>query len=163
MNHFVYCDPKLCIGCGMCERRCIMAHEHISIKEVKLDDSLQRQRCKVHKTLANVAVHCRHCENAPCKAACPVGAIVHRDDNMIYVKEKECIGCKACILACPFGAIYLGDMADGRKVATKCDLCRDVADTPQCVAGCPKKALTLYTEDAIKALILSKNIAERGN
>ncbi|WP_295789541.1 4Fe-4S dicluster domain-containing protein [uncultured Veillonella sp.] len=158
MNQFVFCDVDLCIGCGMCERQCIMAHHGLKMTEVKLDDPLQRARCKAYRLPdMKIAVHCRHCENAPCMKACPVNAISKRNDNMIFVDEDVCIGCRECVLACPFGAVRMAPLENGRTVATKCDLCIDTeAGTPACITGCPKKALTLVTEDTIKALIQHK-------
>jgi hydrogenase-4 component A len=47
---------------------------------------------------------CRHCEEAPCANVCPVQAIKHQD-NAIMLNESLCIGCKLCVIACPFGAI----------------------------------------------------------
>ncbi|WP_298706133.1 4Fe-4S dicluster domain-containing protein [uncultured Veillonella sp.] len=158
MNQFVFCDVDLCIGCGMCERQCIMAHHGLKMTEVQLDNPLQRARCKSYRLPEmKVAVHCRHCENAPCMKACPVKAISKRNDNMIYVDEDTCIGCRECVLACPFGAVRMAPVEEGRVVATKCDLCIDTeAGTPACVKGCPKKALTLVTSETIKELIRHK-------
>lgn len=158
MNQFIYCDVNVCIGCGMCERQCIMAHYNLPMTEVKLDNPLQRARCKAYRLPdLKAAVHCKHCENAPCLAACPVKAISKRNDNMIFVDETICIGCRECVLACPFGAVRMASLEDGRTVATKCDLCIDTSvGTPACVAGCPKKALTLVTEEMMKASLIHK-------
>jgi electron transport protein HydN len=116
-------------------------------------------------------VNCRHCEDAPCANACPVGAI-RQIDNAIVVdsaallktQTSPCVGCKTCLLACPFGAIELVPMFHGDKplyqlgltyenmrtksldtkelfTANKCDLCRKKEDGPACVRNCPEKAL----------------------
>lgn len=158
MNQFVFCDVSLCIGCGMCERQCIMAHHNIGLMDVKLDNPLQRARCKTYRQPdLKAAVHCRHCENAPCMSACPVNAISKRNDSMIFVDENICIGCRECVLACPFGAVRMAPVEEGRIVATKCDLCIDTeAGSPACVKGCPKKALTLVTEETMKEWLLYK-------
>lgn len=52
-------------------------------------------------------VQCRHCEDAPCAAVCPVKAITFIQ-NSVRLNEGLCIGCKMCALACPFGAILTG-------------------------------------------------------
>ncbi|WP_295266255.1 4Fe-4S binding protein, partial [Veillonella sp.] len=80
-----------------------------------------------------------------------------RDDKLIFIDENSCIGCRECVLACPFGAVRMAPVADGRVVATKCDLCVDTkAGTPACVKGCPKKALTLMNDETLKAWLLYK-------
>ena len=109
MNQFVYCDVNLCIGCGMCERQCIMSHYDLKMTDVKLNDPLQRARCKTYRQPElKAAVHCKQCENPSCMAACPVGAIHKRDDKLIFIDENSCIGCRECVLACPFGAVRSG-------------------------------------------------------
>jgi carbon-monoxide dehydrogenase iron sulfur subunit len=87
-------------------------------------------------------VQCHHCEDAPCLAICPSGAI-HRpvEDGPVLIDPDQCIGCKFCVLACPFGVIELS--RDGRAVV-KCDQCvQRTAEgrQPACVAGCPTGAL----------------------
>ena len=158
MNQFVYCDVNLCIGCGMCGRQCIMSHYDLKMTDVKLNDPLQRARCKTYRQPElKAAVHCKQCENPSCMAACPVGAIHKRDDKLIFIDENSCIGCREYVLACPFGAVRMATVADGRVVATKCDLCVDTkAGTPACVKGCPKKALTLMNDETLKAWLLYK-------
>ena len=110
-----------------------------------------------------VPVQCRHCEDAPCAKACSINAIKN-EDNSIIIDEKLCIGCKACVVVCPFGAIEMGTKCkDGKKVmqkvqkefaeegleekeekvAYKCDLCKE-QDEPACIKACPKNALRLF-------------------
>ena len=142
----------------MCERQCIMSHYDLKMTDVKLNDPLQRARCKTYRQPElKAAVHCKQCENPSCMAACPVGAIHKRDDKLIFIDENSCIGCRECVLACPFGAVRMAPVADGRVMATKCDLCVDTkAGTPACVKGCPKKALTLMNDETLKAWLLYK-------
>jgi len=135
-----------------------MSHYDLKMTDVKLNDPLQRARCKTYRQPElKAAVHCKQCENPSCMAACPVGAIHKRDDKLIFIDENSCIGCRECVLACPFGAVRMAPVADGRVVATKCDLCVDTkAGTPACVKGCPKKALTLMNDETLKAWLLYK-------
>lgn len=151
MNRFVIADAKDCIGCRVCEVACAMTHnrgKHPELPELYLP------RIKVIKT-ANIrtAVTCRHCEDAPCVQVCPSDALIHEKDS-IQLSEDKCIGCKTCILACPFGAINMveenisfADMPQTRTTAHKCDLCVNDAESPACVAACPTKALKLVTQD----------------
>ena len=77
-------------------------------------------------------------------AACPTGEI-YRDgpSGAVLMKGTSCIGCRACVAACPFGMIVLDA---NRGVATKCDLCVDrlrMGQQPACVAGCPTGSLSV--------------------
>ncbi|HOD29101.1 MAG TPA: 4Fe-4S dicluster domain-containing protein [Syntrophales bacterium] len=84
---------------------------------------------------------CQQCEDAPCVAVCPTGAM-HDDSliNRVAWDEVKCIGCRMCTLACPFGAVVFE--TDRRRII-KCDLCDG---KPECVAFCPAKALD-YVEE----------------
>lgn len=89
----------------------------------------------------DIAITCRQCADPPCAAACPTGAIRKRRDGLVEVEEARCIGCGACVEACPFGAITL---ADGKAI--KCDLC---GGDPACVKQCTPRALELVAPEQI--------------
>jgi carbon-monoxide dehydrogenase iron sulfur subunit len=89
---------------------------------------------------------CRHCDPAPCIAAC-IPQAMHRspDDVVTNVGGKHaCIACGMCIMMCPFGMIGRGRAPDGKIMALKCDLCPD-RDVPACAASCPTGAI-VYVE-----------------
>lgn len=95
-----------------------------------------------------VPIHCNHCDNPPCMAACATGAI-HRDGDSgpVLVDAERCIGCKMCVQACPFGVLTM--RANGKGVL-KCDLCAErLAEgmEPACVTACPTNALTFGDEE----------------
>ena len=97
-------------------------------------------RIRVIKTGSfSTAVPCRHCEDAPCANVCPSGAI-SRVNGAVYVEQALCIGCKSCMLACPFGAMQV-TMENERVEAQKCDLCLHREAGPACVEACPTSAL----------------------
>lgn len=100
---------------------------------------------------------CQQCEDAPCEKVCPTGATYRSADGIIHVDPEACIGCKACIQACPYGARYTYDREDVEHVEAlmgklakhtlphidKCDLCTDrraEGKIPACVATCMGKA-----------------------
>jgi carbon-monoxide dehydrogenase iron sulfur subunit len=90
---------------------------------------------------------CRQCEDAPCVAVCPTGAMHRREDGINVCNLQECIGCWMCALACPFGAIGRGD---GKAV--KCDReCVDEEGIPACVRACPTGALVFQTVEEFEA------------
>ena len=84
---------------------------------------------------------CNQCENAPCVAACPTAAMYRRDDGIVDFDKSSCIGCKACIAACPYDAIFI--IPDDHS-AEKCNFCAhrvDIGLEPACVVVCPTEAL----------------------
>ncbi|MFQ5965265.1 MAG: sulfate reduction electron transfer complex DsrMKJOP subunit DsrO [Candidatus Scalinduaceae bacterium] len=84
---------------------------------------------------------CNHCENPPCVSVCPTQAS-HRDEEkgLVDIREKRCIGCKMCIVACPYDARFTHPI---KKVANKCDFCIHRVEkgvVPSCVNTCPSNA-----------------------
>jgi len=76
---------------------------------------------------------------------CPTGA-TYRTETYTAVDQRLCIGCRLCMMVCPFGAIHVSttDLAGREKVAAfKCDLRVDRPGGPACVEACPTKALSL--------------------
>ena len=85
-------------------------------------------------------VTCQHCENAPCVAVCPTGASTKTDDGTIQIDHEQCIGCGACLDACPYGVRYINAETN---VAEKCTMCNsNINDdgVPQCVSQCSGNA-----------------------
>ncbi len=152
MNRFIVAEPSKCIGCRTCEVACVLAHAPRENVDVLADVPFE-PRLVVLKTLnISTPVTCRHCEDAPCANACPSHAIGYRDGT-VQVDQSKCLGCKSCVVACPFGAMQVVTrpavrrfagitVADGvRAEAHKCDLCIDHAGGPACVKVCPTDAL----------------------
>ena len=154
MNPFIVADAESCIGCRSCEVACVVAHH-----EGKFPDKPDyfTPRVKVFKgNQSATAVFCHHCEDAPCASTCPNGAIVELNNSVQVIQEK-CIGCKTCMIACPFGMMTVVTetvqpashrLADAyqRTEAQKCDLCIDQPDGPACIKTCPTQALTLVDQ-----------------
>ncbi|MGQ3904765.1 4Fe-4S dicluster domain-containing protein [Mixta calida] len=144
MTDFILVNPALCIGCRTCEIACVMAHP--------TSDALSPARFAPRLTVTrlsriNAPVMCRQCENAPCVAACPTAALTMGECS-VEANATRCIGCKSCIVACPFGciAIQAGEKEESRPVEiVKCDLCASHQEGPACVAVCPTRALKKVT------------------
>jgi tetrathionate reductase subunit B len=98
---------------------------------------------------------CQHCDNAPCIAACDEGGITKRDDGLVIINPKTCTGCKSCVDACPYGAIYFNA---NLNLAQKCTGCAHLLDrkdgiwtVPRCVDACPSGALMFGEESDLSA------------
>lgn len=140
LNH----DHENCIGCQACEIHC------------KSNKGLERGAfpCKLITTgpvmsgplprIRFVFMPCFHCEDAWCMRACPTGAVRRRDkDGIVYIEDSACIGCKSCVVACPWGAAQWNPQT-GKAV--KCDFCMDRLDAglqPACVSKCVTQCLEL--------------------
>ena len=109
-------------------------------------------RLRVTRTYEiSAPVACHHCEDAPCAKACPTGALFFDPKNhRIGVNEDNCIGCKSCVMACPFGAVRVGSQT--KSFVLKCDLCVDRPGGPACAEACPTKGLTLVDEECLAEL-----------
>lgn len=161
MNRFVAANPSKCIGCRTCEVACALAHANGAGVEGLSSDSFKPRLRMIKTATVSTAVMCHHCEDAPCVNACPSKAIVYRN-NSVQVEQERCLGCKSCVMACPFGAMDVVTVPAvkpfaGTKLtlgvkaqAHKCDLCVDRAAGPACVQTCPTKALTLMDRDAME-------------
>lgn len=103
--------------------------------------------------------HCNHCENAPCKNFCPTGAIEKRQTGAIVINEKTCIGCRACIDACPYD-VPVFNAATNRTY--KCILCYDRVENglqQSCVEACPTNAM--FSGDEAEVIAEAQARADR--
>lgn len=139
MNPFIMAEAAKCIGCRTCEVACVVSHqENQDCAAVSAEHFVSRIRV-IKESRFTTAVACHQCEDAPCANVCPNGAI-RREHGHIYVEQACCIGCKSCMLACPFGAMNVV-VHRARVQALKCDLCWHRETGPACVEACPTGAL----------------------
>lgn len=144
MNRFILTDPEKCIGCRTCEVACMMSHQSSATPEAFTS------RIRVVKGgTFTTAVGCHQCEDAHCANVCPTGAI-HRAAGAWLVEQARCIGCKSCMVACPFGAMQVRVVED-RVQALKCDLCAHREGGPACVEACPTHALRCIDPARLRA------------
>ncbi len=89
----------------------------------------------------SISFSCMHCENPACVAACPTQAMTKRADGIVLVNQDQCVGCRYCQWACPYGAPQFDET---RGVMTKCTFCEDLlaqGQNPACVDACPMRAI----------------------
>jgi Fe-S-cluster-containing dehydrogenase component len=119
-------DEAFCWGCRACEVAC--RQENHLPDGIRLIAATEEFSCKEDGT-PNVVFRlkvCRHCDDPPCAAVCPVDAITQRKDGIVILDSAECTGCEACLEACPYGAI---DFDAKNGVAGKCNLCYQRLDS----------------------------------
>lgn len=157
MNRFIIADSAKCIGCRTCEVACVVSHQE-NQDCAALSPKAFSARIRVVKSGSlTTAVTCHHCEDAPCARVCPVGAI-SRVSGAVYVEQSLCIGCKSCVMACPFGAMEV-TLQDARVQALKCDLCLHRESGPACVEACPTNALKCVDPIKLRHARLSNHLA----
>ncbi|WP_052572436.1 4Fe-4S dicluster domain-containing protein [Holophaga foetida] len=134
--------PEKCIQCHACAVACKSWRElEPKVRYRWVENIWQGSYPEIRCVSSTIA--CKQCDDPPCVAVCPEGAINKRlEDGIVVVNEEACSGCQACLGACPDAIPQFG--ADGKM--QKCDLCLgrlDLdADEPPCVATCPTKALS---------------------
>jgi len=173
MKAFVI-DVGICNGCYACQFAC--KDEHVGndwapIARSQPDSGQFWLRLDEHirGTVPHVRMHyvpnpCMHCADAPCKDACPVdGAIYRRDDGLVVIDTDTCTGCRNCVDACPYRAIYFND---DLNLAQKCTGCAHLLDggwsVPRCADACPTGAIRFGDEDdpELKPLIAKAEVIQ---
>jgi len=144
MAKVITVDADRCLGCKSCMIQCAMAHTQArSLIEAMEADTPPQSRLHVEPIgQFGMPLQCRHCEDAPCIGVCPTQAIARLDENgTVLLDTDRCIGCRFCMIVCPFGVI---DMSRDGKAMIKCDMCIErtqAGELPACVAACPTKAI----------------------
>jgi carbon-monoxide dehydrogenase iron sulfur subunit len=154
MKGMIVVNVERCVGCKRCRIECAVAHS----QSKDLLEAIREQPRPVPRVTVEAVeqysapLQCRHCEDAPCVLVCPSGAIKQQSKGFpVLVEERLCIGCKSCIMACPFGVVRVGP---GGKAIVKCDLCVErlaKGQQPACVTACHVHALEFKTPEEVAA------------
>ena len=106
MNYGFVIDNRMCIGCHACTVACKSEHD-VSIG-VNRTHVKYIEKGEFPNSTREFSVHrCNHCADAPCVEICPTTALYDRSDGIVDFDNDRCIGCKSCMQACPYDALYL--------------------------------------------------------
>ena len=140
MQYGFIIDNRKCIGCHACTVACKTENQvPIGVNRTWVK-YVEKGRFPNIRRYFQVT-RCNHCENPPCVEICPVTAMFQRRDGIVDFDAEACIGCKACMQACPYDAIYIDPE---RHIAAKCNYCAhrtEVGLEPACVTVCPEQAI----------------------
>jgi Fe-S-cluster-containing dehydrogenase component len=101
-KYYIYQDTKRCIGCFSCESHCKTKNNLPIGPRLTQIISVGPREINNLPRMAYVFMPCFHCQDPWCVAACPTGAMQKRpEDGIVFVDDNLCVGCKACITACP--------------------------------------------------------------
>jgi Fe-S-cluster-containing dehydrogenase component len=158
----VLVDTTVCIGCRNCEWACKSAHgldtPPLEAYEDRTPMDKMRRPDDTALTVVNkyenpkdpdlpftVKVQCMHCDHPACVSACIVGAISKEANGSVQWDTDKCIGCRYCMVACPFQIPAFEYHKALNPRIMKCDFCKErrkEGAIPACVASCPVEALT---------------------
>ena len=132
-------DLDLCMGCKACEVSCKVENE-VPLSSWRLRVKYVDQGLFPDTSRTFTPLRCNHCDSAPCERICPVSALHYLENGIVNIDSDRCIGCAGCIMACPYGAIY---MDPETNTADKCTYCAHRVASgmmPACVVACPVEA-----------------------
>jgi formate dehydrogenase iron-sulfur subunit len=163
-------DISRCVGCRKCELACNAANKlpHQDFRDLTVLDTQRRPSQgqftvinKQHDTTINETGHkkhifvkeqCRHCLRPSCASACVVGALSKRENGPVVYDKSKCIGCRYCMVACPFQIPAYEDHDPVTPRVRKCTFCSERIDAgkmPACATICPTQAILFGKRDAL--------------
>ncbi len=173
-------DLYRCFGCQTCAAACKIANNlpkgvSYDVVYTKMDDDMSVMGVASARgdlsadctsgtyekpVLWFLPVQCQHCEDPSCTKVCPTGATYKREDGIVVVDDSVCIGCRSCVMACPYEGVrtliesepeYYLDVVVGEADAPKhvagtvekCTFCYNLierGEVPACMQLCPGRA-----------------------
>ncbi len=178
MPYCLVIDLKKCVGCNACSTIC-KAENGTPPGVTRAKIMRKETGAYPHVRRLSIPMLCMQCQDPPCVKVCPSGA-TSRDERtgVVSVDKTVCVGCRACVMACPYGARYYRDSEAGyfgeltpyekimyaampRGVVDKCDFCLknrvEKGLEPACVENCCANARFFGTREEMDALIIERN------
>lgn len=141
-------DINNCYGCKTCSVACKSENQTApgvtwrKVREIRSDSP---------NRIDFISMACNHCEEPACMDVCPVNAYSKRDDGIVLHNYEACLGCRSCVMACPYSAPQYDPVA---KKVSKCNMCVDRVDQgliPRCVESCPADVIKWGKIDELRA------------
>lgn len=173
MSYCMVIDLKRCVGCNGCTNHC--KEENGTPPGITRAKVMKKESGKYpNVSRRSYPMLCMHCADPACVSVCPTGATVKRDDGIVTVDKDICVGCKACMVACPYSARYYRKDDNGyfgpeltpyekvkyenmpKGVVDKCDFCLSrlkKGQKPACVELCVTQARHFGTKEELAPLI----------
>jgi len=161
MRHGMVIDLQKCVGCNSCTVACRSVNgtpAGIHFHKVVKYEAGRYPNAK----MKFLPMPCMHCQDPPCQKVCPTGATYMHPNGLVLIDKQKCIGCRACMVACPYEArqflwdiynYYEGQLPTpyeqmkqknyDKGTVVKCDFCSqrlDIGRQPACVDTCPASA-----------------------
>lgn len=156
-----------CVGCNACVIAC---KQENGLPSGKCNTWVETWDAGEYPAVkrANLPKLCNHCgPDAPCVTVCPTGATQFTAEGLVQIDHEKCVGCKACMTACPFGARWINE---DQSVVEKCTFCAGRVVNgllPACVGICPSHARRFGiidgSDEAFNAMISSEEVATLGD
>jgi Fe-S-cluster-containing dehydrogenase component len=143
---YLYFYPEKCTGCRLCSLSCSVS-KFGEANPKRAGITIVRDEFDRYE----IQFACLQCDDPECVAACRTGAMHKDEDGIVRVNEDKCIGCRMCVIACPYAAII-----SHKGKIVKCDLC---GGDPQCIHFCSTNAIT-YEEENKEIVDRRKELAE---
>ena len=164
MRYGFVIDQDRCIGCHACTVAC--KDEHKVPVGVFRTWVKYIEKGSFPDTSRHFGVmRCNHCEQAPCIEICPTSALFKRDNGIVDFDNSRCIGCKSCMQACPYDALYIDPAT---STAAKCNFCAHRVEAnlePACVVVCPTQAIMTGDLDdpqsRVSRIVATQKVATR--
>lgn len=151
-------DVTRCTGCERCVAACGEANQRDTAR-AQLDRATTKDGLSADRVLALTKVDeghfarksCMHCVDPSCVSACLVGGLTKTPEGPVVYDPNKCIGCRYCMLACPFH-VPRYEWAEKAPLVVKCDMCFERLEEgvmPACVEACPNGALKFGDREAL--------------